>query len=271
VSLLVPWPNTLQKATLIRRRHRFLLDAELDDGTEVTAYCGNPGSMESLVRKGAQIWLCRSSTSRSGLSWTWETVQIGRHQVATNSVIGNRAAAVALRLGLLCGLDNFDSIAAEVSIPGGSRVDFELRRKNELHLVEVKGAHLVYPDKFAYFPDSLTVRSVGQLRDISARLSKRRKATLLVVVPRSDAKGVCLSDAHDPDFAEQVRLLVRRGLSIRAMALKISHSGLHFHRELPVRLEPQNLQLLAKWKGMNKSISGWERPPRNREARWRNP
>lgn len=122
--------------------------------------------------------------------------------VATNSAIGNRVAKALILDKRLKGFRKFKGLKTEVMVSSKTRIDFKLTSTKTSHYIEVKGAHLVYPDGNAYFPDSLTVRSSRQIKDLAKLCEGDSQATLLIVVPCSSAKSVRPSDSHDPFFSK---------------------------------------------------------------------
>lgn len=267
--LIKTWEGDLVSGTLLSRRHRFLLDVQLSTGETVVAHCANPGRMESLVRIGSEVWLSRNLDPKRSLSWTWELIRIDGELVGANSWAANILVKQLLQARAIPGLDSFDELRAEAIVSKGVRIDFELTGEGGKHLVEVKNGHLTYPDGNAYFPDSLTVRSVTHLRSLGRQLRKSSKATLLVSVQRSNAKMLRPSDFHDPAFAKALRTFVKKGLSVRALKFEPTTRGFIYRGELSVDLAPYDVDPVKFWHEQNKPFGGWLRPKGDLSAPWR--
>ncbi|KPQ22326.1 MAG: sugar fermentation stimulation protein, partial [Rhodobacteraceae bacterium HLUCCA24] len=112
---------------LIRRYKRFLADARLDDGREVTAHVGNPGSMLGLAEPGARIWLEPNDDPKRKLRFAWRLVEHpGGHFTGVDPGAANRIVREALETCAVADLAGYDSLRPEVRYGEKSRVDFLL-------------------------------------------------------------------------------------------------------------------------------------------------
>lgn len=142
--LLMRFMPPLVPARLVRRYKRFLADAILDDGAQVTVHCPNPGSMATCLVPHARVWLSRSSDPQRKLPYTLEIIELGETSVFVNPLRANRVVEQALLEGALPALAGYDWIRREAPYslepPVGaserskvrSRADFELRRSQPL-------------------------------------------------------------------------------------------------------------------------------------------
>ena len=67
--------TNLIKGKLLKRYKRFLADIILEDGTEVTAHCPNPGSMMGLASAGTKVWLEPNKDPKKKLKFGWRLVE----------------------------------------------------------------------------------------------------------------------------------------------------------------------------------------------------
>ena len=78
----------LVRARFLSREKRFIIHAELADGTPVTAHTNNTGRMTGLLTPGADIWLSRADRPERKLKWTLELVDCGV-LVGVNTALAN--------------------------------------------------------------------------------------------------------------------------------------------------------------------------------------
>lgn len=269
MPFIVPWSGKLTAGTLVRRRHRFLLDVVLESGDEVVAHCVNPGRMEGLIRPGAKVWLSSSEGSRRNLSWIWELVEIDGILVCANSWTANKLAQVLIRNRNISGLKRYSKLNAEIKLGANTRIDFELVSQTGSHFVEVKSVQQVCSEGYGYFPDSKVPRSCGHIKELVNATNRGHKATLLVIVQRKDAKRFRPSDLHDPVFSQSLRRAKEKRVNIKAILMVPTLRGFKYCGFLPVDLRPYSLNEVSVWAEKMKPLSGWCRTEADPNSSWR--
>jgi sugar fermentation stimulation protein A len=259
MSLLIPHPRPLSECRLVARYDRFIADVEFDDGRIVKSHCVNPGRMEGLVRPGARAWVSPApESSKRKLKWTLELLEIDGRYVGANTQIPNHLAEALIRARLVPGMKRWRSLEREVRYGENSRIDLLLRGATD-HLVEVKNCHLVYPDKRAYFPDSVSARAARHLHELAREVEAGRRASVLFVLQRTDGVALRPSRLHDPDFADAARQAADAGVRFRAVRIDPRPDGFEFAGTLPVDLGDYDLDAPARYRSTLDDWSGWKR------------
>jgi sugar fermentation stimulation protein A len=181
-------------------------------------------------------------------------------------VVPNRLAEALVRARLIPGLKRFRELRREVRYGERSRIDLMLTSGTTEHLVEVKNCHLVYPDRCAYFPDSVSERAAGHLRELAREVQRGRKATVLFVLQRPDGLRLRPSRLHDPAFAEAAAEAAAAGVSFRAARVHTQPHGFEFTGLIPVDLGDYDAAALEGFRAELEPASGWKRRGRKKGA-----
>lgn len=225
----------LVPATLIKRYKRFLADARLEDGREITAHCANPGSMMGLKEPGTRIWLEPNDDPKKKLKFGWRLVDHDNgHFTGVDTSVPNRALRAALLAKELSELSNYDSVRPEVKYGKNSRIDFLLSKEGAPDLyVEVKSVTLSREPGKAEFPDSVTARGAKHLAELTEVVSGGGRAMMLYLVQRTDCEHVTLADDIDPTYAAAFDIAINAGVQVLAYDCIISPQGILVGKPLP--------------------------------------
>lgn len=223
----------LVPARLIKRYKRFLADAVLDDGREITAHCANPGSMMRLAEPGQKIWLEPNDDPKKKLKFGWRLVDHENgHFTGVDTSVPNRALKSALMANEIDGLKGYDLIRPEVKYGENSRIDFLLTGDNRSDTyVEVKSVTLKRQDGLAEFPDSVTARGAKHLMELSRVVEMGHRAVMLYLVQRTDCDRVALATDLDPHYAKTFK--EARGIEVLAFDCLIDPIEIKLGKPLP--------------------------------------
>jgi sugar fermentation stimulation protein A len=226
------------RATLVRRYKRFLADVILEDGSELTVHCPNPGSMTGTKAPGSAVRCSTSDNPKRKLEHTLEMIRVGRVWVGLHAAKANDVARRALETGAYAPFRGYEKIEREVSVEEGSRFDFRLLGHPDRHeacWVEVKSVTLC-DDRRARFPDAVTVRGKRHLEHLMARVKAGDRAALLYIVQRADADSVAPAEDIDPEYAKTLREAAVAGVEIHALSARVLGDRIRLERSLPVLL-----------------------------------
>jgi sugar fermentation stimulation protein A len=220
---------------LVRRYKRFLADVILDDGSEITAHCANPGAMLGLNAPGSRVWLEAAPRGRK-LPFSWKLVELdGGHWAGIDTGVPNRVVAEALATGAVPALAGYDAFRPEVRYGANSRVDFLATGPGlPPAYVEVKNVHLRREADWAEFPDSVTARGAKHLRELADMVAAGHRAVMLYLVQRTDCARFRLAADLDPAYARAFAEARAAGVEAVAHATQISRTGVSLDRVLPV-------------------------------------
>ncbi|WP_375174378.1 DNA/RNA nuclease SfsA [Pseudooceanicola sp.] len=230
------FPTPLVPARLIRRYKRFLADIRLEDGTEITAHCANPGSMMGLAEPGMKIWVEPNDDPKKKLKFGWRLVDHENGDfTCVDTSVANRALKEALLAGQVAGFDSYPQVLPEQKYGEKSRVDFLLRAPGRPDFyVEVKSVTLSRQPGLAEFPDSRTARGARHMEELASMARAGHRAMVLYLVQRTDATRVTLAADIDPAYAAAVAAAQAAGVEIRAIGAAITPEGIGIGQDLPV-------------------------------------
>jgi sugar fermentation stimulation protein A len=221
-------------ATFLRRYKRFFADVALEDGTEITVHCPNPGSMMGLDAPGARAWVSVSANPKRKLAHTLEVVETGDALVGVNTMAANRLAAEALAAGAIAELSGYDSARREVRYGAASRVDFLLEHPDRPPcFVEVKSVTLSRTSGLAEFPDCVSARALRHLADLTAEVKAGGRAVLLFAVQRDDCEGFDAAHDLDPAYSAGLIAAAQAGVEVVCYGAEISPRGILLARPIP--------------------------------------
>ena len=230
------FPQPLVRGALVRRYKRFLADVVLDDGTELTAHCPNPGAMLGLNAPGLTVWLSRSPDPKRKLAYTLELVEVDGGLVGINTMHPNRLVAEALAEGAIPELAGYGSVRREVKYGQASRIDFLLQDETRPACwLEVKNVHLMRAPGLAEFPDCVAARSSKHLRELEAMVRGGDRAVALFVVQRTDCQAFSACHELDPAFAEGLDRAADAGVEVLVYGCDVGVTGVRIARPITWR------------------------------------
>ncbi len=244
------FPGGLVRARLVRRRMRFLVDVQGEDGI-FTAHTNNTGSMLGLLRPGTPVLMSVSANPARKLPHTLEMVWMptfsGGFWTGVNTMTPNRLLAAAFWAGRLfeisgepCHAAAFDRLEPEPAFAGG-RLDARLSGPGGTLLVETKNVTMV-EDEVAMFPDAATKRGCKHLTELARVAREGRetgvRAACLFLVQRPD--GACFgpADVVDPEYAALFWQAVEAGVAMWAVRAICGPRGIDLGGRLPMAPRP---------------------------------
>ena len=231
------FPTPLIPARLLRRYKRFLADCLLEDGTEVTVHCPNPGAMLGLKDEGARIWLLPNDDPKKKLKYGWRLVELPEgHFAGIDAGLPNRLVKEALAEGGIKALTGYSETKPEQRYGAeNSRIDFLLNEPGRPDAyVEVKNCHLRREGDWAEFPDCVTARGAKHLRELAAIAQAGGRAVMLYVVQRTDCALFRLAADLDPAYARAFDAARDVGVEVLCHGTDISPDGIRLTGPLPV-------------------------------------
>ncbi len=224
----------LVSATLIKRYKRFLADVRLENGTEVTAHCANPGSMMGLAEPGTKVWLEPNSDPKKKLRFGWRLVDHENgHFTGVDTSIPNRTLKTALLAHGVPGLPPYDLVRPEVKYGENSRIDFLLSGAGPDTYVEVKSVTLSRTPGVAEFPDSVTARGAKHLDELAKMVGLGHRAVMFYLVQRTDCTRVTLAADIDPAYQAAFQRASAVGVTVLAQACQITPEAIRLGAPLP--------------------------------------
>ncbi len=234
LPVALPFPEPRVLATFRGRRHRFLADVELADGSRAVAHCPNTGSMRGCLFPGHRAILWDSQNPARKLRYTWVAVEgDGGTWIGVDTSVPNRLVALAVGAGAIPALAGYPTLTRERPLGAASRVDLLLEGPRGRCFVEVKNVTLV-EDGVARFPDAVTARGLKHLEELAAEVGTGTRAAMVYVVQRGDGRRFEPARDIDPAYARGLKRALTAGVEAYALGTRVSPAGVEVTGLLPL-------------------------------------
>jgi len=227
--------NELLSAVLKKRYKRFLADVILDDGSMMTAYCPNTGSMRSCSAPGSKVLLSKSENKKRKYPYTLEMVRSGDTWVGVNTGLTNQIVVEAINQGKIHELGQVEVVNTEVKVSSNSRLDVMVEAAGLKTYIEIKNCSLV-EGEIAMFPDAVTARGTKHLYELAKLVGRGHGGVIFYLVQRGDAKIFRPAVQIDPVYAAALKEVAKQGVKVLVYQAAVKPSGIEVENSLPFSL-----------------------------------
>ena len=225
----------LMKGAFVVRENRFRARVNLA-GEEVVAHVPNSGRLSELLAPDRGVFLREARAAHRVTDYDLLMVRLPQTLVSIDARLPNKLFLEALESRALPQFAGLTLVRREVKY-GESRLDFllEAEGSGDSCLVEVKSVTLVQQG-IGRFPDAITERGARHLRELRRACLEGRRAAVLFVIQREDARAFAPHDESDPCFAEVLREVAADGVEVYAHTCRVSRQEVVLHESAPVLL-----------------------------------
>ncbi len=155
------YPETLLKATLVKRINRFVAEVTLNN-KKLNVYVPNTGRLSELALPGTELLL-----SPINAKYKFKILYIINQffPIMIDSTYSNRLFHLLLKEKKVPGLDKYYSIKNE-PVYGNHRFDFLLTAETEEKFIELKSCTLFH-NKVGAFPDAVSSRASEHVKELA--------------------------------------------------------------------------------------------------------
>jgi len=224
----------LIEGKFIKRYKRFFVDAELQDGSVVTAHCPNTGSMLGLMEEGAPVYLSPAKDPSRKLKFTLEMIKAPNSWVGVNTGRPNKIVHEALLNGKVKEISEIESIKPEQKYGTNSRIDLLVQQTNgQPCYVEVKNVTLAEGNT-ALFPDAVTTRGAKHLNELAEEAKKGNRAVMFYLIQRQDCESFNIASDIDPEYAKTLKEAMQAGVEAIAYQCTLNDTEIALDKPLPI-------------------------------------
>ncbi len=227
--------SPLVQGTLIKRYKRFLADVRLENGEIITAHCPNTGTMLSCSTPDSQVCLSRSDNPKRKYPFTLEMVKDNSTWVGVNTAQTNKLVAESLAKGLIAEFQDIKIIKTEIRTSDHTRLDLQIMHGEDSTFIEVKNCSLAV-DRWAMFPDAVTVRGTKHLHELIRLSQEGQKTCIFFLVQRMDADRFRPASHIDATYSEALQQAAAAGVMVLVYQTEVSPKEIRVVRSLPCSL-----------------------------------
>lgn len=242
----------LVPARFIKRHNRFLAAVRVN-GERDWAHVPNSGRLAELFVAGRRVWLTPAARAGRKTPYDLTLVELDSGLVSADARLPNKLFAEALRAGRLAGFP-YKQVEVEVGYKR-SRLDFRLSNPqvssspykpgpstaqvpgiqdyDEVCWVETKSVTLVEAG-VALFPDVPTSRGSRHLRELIELKKQGKRAAVVFIIQRADARAFAAHQTADPYFARTLQTAVNAGVEVWAYTCEVTLSAIRIKGLVPL-------------------------------------
>ncbi|MEF8943042.1 MAG: DNA/RNA nuclease SfsA [Desulfohalobiaceae bacterium] len=224
----------LTSARLVRRRNRFVAEADLDNGTRETVYCPNTGRMLGCSQPGSRIFLSEHDDPGRKHRFTWELTRTNISLVGVNTARTNAIVREGIETRKIGNFGEYVRSRPEVKLNAKTRLDFRLESSDggPSFFLEVKNCTLVR-DGEASFPDAVSKRGTKHLQELITLAESGYRAAVLFLVQRTDAECFVPARDIDPEYSRWLDSAASAGVNVLCYDVRIDLKRIEVNNELP--------------------------------------